>query len=88
MESLSAFSLGCSYVEFFMLQDLVTEDCSAVRFFMPFDDFNTPSVPRDGDTYKEYRRLSIEFIEVRNCRIGRHAALRGDVAHRGRINPR
>lgn len=57
-----------------MLQDLVTDDCSAVRFFMPFDDFNTPSVPRDGDTYKEYRRLSIEFIEARNLRIGRHAA--------------
>jgi Family of unknown function (DUF6994) len=41
---------------------------------MPFDDFNTPSVPRDGDTYKEYRRLSIEFIEARNRRIGQHAA--------------
>ena len=63
------------YVEFFMLQDLVTDDCSAVRFFMPFDDFKTPSVPKDGDTYKEYRRLSIEFIEARNRRIGRHAAL-------------
>jgi hypothetical protein len=62
------------YVDFFLLQDLVTDDCSAVRFFMPFDNFNTPSVPRDGDTYKEYRRLSIEFIEARNHRIGRHAA--------------
>ena len=61
------------YVEFFMLQDLVT-DRSTVRFFMPFDDFNTPSVPRDGDAYKEYRRLSIEFIEARNRRIGRYCA--------------
>jgi hypothetical protein len=69
------------YVEFFALHDLVTEDCSGVRFFMPFDDFNTPSVPRDSDTYKEYRRLSIEFIETRNRRIGRHAALRDDVSH-------
>jgi hypothetical protein len=40
------------YVAFFMLQDLVTEDCSAVKYFMPFDDFNTASVPRDGGTYK------------------------------------
>jgi len=55
---------------------------------MPFDDFNTPSVPRDGDTYKEYRRLSIEFIKARNRRIGRYAALLGDVAHKERINPR
>jgi hypothetical protein len=61
------------YVEFFMLQDLVTDDRSAVRFFMSFDDFKTPSVPNDGDTYKEYRRLSIEFIEARNRRIGRYA---------------
>ena len=71
------------YVEFFLLQDLVTEDCSAVKVFMPFDDFNTSSLPRDSDTYKEYRRLSIEFIEARNGWIGRHAALRDDVAHKG-----
>jgi hypothetical protein len=58
------------YVEFFMLQDLVTADGSSVRFFMPFDDFNSPSVPWDGDSYKEYRRLTIEFIEARNRRIG------------------
>jgi hypothetical protein len=62
------------YVNFFVLQDLVTDDCSAVRFFMPFDDFNTPAVPQDGDTYKEYRRLSIEFIGARNNRVRRHAA--------------
>jgi len=65
------------YVEFFMLQDLVAHDCSAVRFFMSFDDFNPPSKPTDGDTYKEYRRLSIEFIKARNCRIERYAALGG-----------
>ena len=67
------------YVEFFMLQDLVTDDCSEVRFFMSFDDFNAPSVPRDGDTYKEYRRLSIEFIKARNCRIDRYAAICGEI---------
>jgi hypothetical protein len=61
------------YVEFFMLQDLVSGDCSAVRFFMSFDDFNTPSVPSDGETYKAYRRLSIEFIKARNYRIDRYA---------------
>lgn len=60
------------YVEFFMLQDLVTDDCCAVRFFMPFDDFNTSSVPRDGDAYKEYRHLSIELIKARNRRISQH----------------
>ena len=59
------------YVDFFLLQDLVVDDYSATRFFMPFDDFTTPSVPKDVDTYREYRRLSIEFVEARNRRIDR-----------------
>ena len=63
---------GC--VDFFLLQDLVTDDYSAVRFFMPFDDFKTPAVPKDLDTYQEYRRRSIEFIDARNRRIERFAA--------------
>jgi len=62
------------YVEFFLLQDAVSDDCSTVKFFMPFDDFKSPSVPRDGVTYQEYRRLSIEFIKARNRRIDQHAA--------------
>jgi len=57
------------YVDFFLLQDLVDGDSSAVRFFMPFDDFVSPSVPTNFDSYKEYRRLSIEFIEARNRKI-------------------
>jgi hypothetical protein len=56
------------YVNFFLLDDLVTEDLS-VKFFMAFDDFRPPSVPRDVRTYEEYRRRSIKFIEARNHRI-------------------
>jgi hypothetical protein len=56
------------YVNFFMLEDLVTNDCS-VKFFLPFDDFRPPSAPKDVVTYEEYRRHSIEFIEARNQRI-------------------
>ena len=59
------------YVDFFVLQDLVVDDYSAVRFFMPFDDFTTPSVPKDVDAYRGYRRLSIDFVEARNRRIDR-----------------
>ncbi len=57
------------YADFFLLQDLVGDDDATVEFFMPFDDFRTPSVPRDITTYQEYRRRSIEFIEARNRRI-------------------
>jgi hypothetical protein len=64
------------YVDFFLLQDLVTDDRAAVRFFMPFDDFRTPSVPEDDATYREYRRRSIEFIQARNRRIDGHVASR------------
>lgn len=63
------------YVDFFLLQDLVIEGYSAVNFFMPFDDFNAPSVPKDGNTYKAYRHRSIEFVQARNRRINRYAAL-------------
>jgi hypothetical protein len=62
------------YVDFFLLHDLVTEDYSAVKFFMPFDDFSTPALPMDRDAYEHYRRLSIEFVEARNRRIDRFCA--------------
>jgi hypothetical protein len=45
-----------------MLQDLVVDDYSAVKFFMPFDDFTTSPIPEDVDTYREYRRRTIEFF--------------------------
>jgi len=46
----------------------------AINQFPPFDDFKTPAVPRDLDTYREYRRRTIGFVEARNRRIERHAA--------------
>jgi hypothetical protein len=57
------------YVAFFLLQDLVTEDCSAVRFFLPFEDFNTSPLPGSMDTYLAHRQLAVDFIEARNRRI-------------------
>jgi hypothetical protein len=57
------------YVDFFLLQDLVSDDYSAVEFFMPFEDFRGSSVPTDVEAYREYRRRSIAFIEARNRRI-------------------
>lgn len=62
------------YVNHFLLQDLVTDDCVGIRFFMPFDDFKKPHVPRDVDTYREYRRRSIEFVQARNRRIDAYCA--------------
>jgi hypothetical protein len=59
------------YVDFFLLQDLVTDDCNGVRFFTPFDDFESPlPVPTTKDAYLEYRTLAIDFLKARNRRIG------------------
>jgi len=57
------------YVEFFLLQDLVTGDCSVMRFFSPFEDFNTSPLPGSMDAYLAYRQLAVDFIEARNRRI-------------------
>lgn len=43
----------------------------------PFDGFHPPPIPTDIETYREYRRRSIAFIESRNCRINQ---LQGRVA--------
>ena len=61
------------YVDFFLLHDLVTTDVDQVNFFTEFDDFTSPAVPRDFDTYVDYRRRTIAFVEARNRRINRWA---------------
>lgn len=66
-----AFEDFRGYVNFWLLQDMVTEDYSAVRFLAPFEDFRPPAIPQDLDTYREYRRRSIELVEARNRRIDR-----------------
>jgi len=57
------------YVEFFLLQDLVTADCAAVNFFMPFRNFTSSPVPESMAAYLDYRAHAMGFIEARNRRI-------------------
>lgn len=58
------------FIEFFLLQDIVTEDYSAVQFFSPFDDFITsPPLPATKEAYVEYKQLATNFIKARNRRI-------------------
>lgn len=65
----AAFEDFRNYVDFWLLQDMVTDDYGAVQFFMPFENFSTRAIPQDLDTYLEYRRRSIEFVRARNTRI-------------------
>lgn len=57
------------YVDFFHLQDLVNEDYSEVEFFMPFENFKTPAVPKTFDSYCSYKDLAMNFVNKRNQRI-------------------
>ena len=57
------------YVDFFLLQDLVTADYSAVKFFMPFEGFVSWPFPKSTEEYRAYKGLAVEFIGARNQRI-------------------
>lgn len=57
------------YVDFFLLQDLLSKDYSAIEFFMPFENFKTPAVPKTFETYCSYKDLAMEFVNRRNQRI-------------------
>ncbi len=57
------------YVEFFLLQDLVAEDFSEIKFFRNFEDFKTPAVPKTLEEYLSYKDLTIKFVNNRNQRI-------------------
>jgi hypothetical protein len=57
------------YVDFFLLQDLVSDDYSVVNFFSPFVDFEMSPRPEDLDAYKAFRESTTEFVDNRNRRI-------------------
>jgi hypothetical protein len=73
-EFLTLFGGFRGYLEFFLLQDLVTPDHGDVRFFLPFDDFISPPIPGGVPAYEQFRDASIQFVTARNERISAWAA--------------
>ena len=57
------------YVEFFLLQDLVSEDYSAVRFWDGWKDFSDNPVPVTVDEYLKFLQNELCFVKARNQRI-------------------
>ena len=57
------------YVDFFLLQDLVTENYSQVMFYLPFDDFKSAPNFGEVDDYLLYKKRVIDFINARSNRI-------------------
>jgi len=58
------------YVDFFLLNDLVSKDYKEVQMFDEVEGvFKTSPVPRSKQSYLEYREGSMEFTKRRNLRI-------------------
>jgi hypothetical protein len=56
------------YIRFFLLDDLIDENLQ-IRFYLPFDNFNTPPVFSCIDEYLYYKKGVMNFINSRNKRI-------------------
>lgn len=57
------------YVEFFLLQDLVTDDLKNVKFFIPGGLSLGKGLPGTRDEYVEFMQNAQSFLEKRNQRI-------------------
>ena len=57
------------YVEFFLLQDLVLEDFSGVKFWNEWKDFDDNPIPGNVEEYLKFIQNEVEFVKNRNNRI-------------------
>lgn len=57
------------FVDFFHFQDLVTDDYSEVRFYLPLENFERSATPATKEEYVTYSENMLAFIEARNLRI-------------------
>ena len=66
------FNLFCDfkgYVDFFLLQDLVSSNYSSIRYHLPHKDFTDPPLPQSVDEYLKYRENTISFVKARGQRM-------------------
>jgi len=57
------------YVDFFHLQDLVVNDYSKIKFWLPFESFESKPLPTSTDEYINYSKNVTNFVLARNQRI-------------------
>ena len=60
------------YCEFFLLQDLTLDNYTKIKYFLPFNDFETGQYPKNVENYNVYKFSSIEFNKNRNKRIAEY----------------
>jgi len=56
------------YIDFFHLQDFVASK-EQIEFSLPFDNFNSPSLPQTIEAYSVYKEHVLDLISKRNNRI-------------------
>ena len=61
------------YVEYFLLQDCVSEDCQSVKIWDGNGDFMDAAMPSTCDNYLSFLSKEYEFLEKRNRRIDEYA---------------
>ena len=57
------------YVDYFFLNDLVTEDYKEVKFIIGNGDFEKNPMPKTVEDYIKYINGQLEFVKLRNERI-------------------
>jgi hypothetical protein len=57
------------YIDFFLLQDLVTENYAQIKFYLPFNNFMSVPNFHCVNDYYIYQERVIDFINKRNSRI-------------------
>ena len=57
------------YVDFFLLQDLVTNNYSSIKYLIPFSSFENSPLPSDIDGYRLYKKNLTNFVLARGQRI-------------------
>ena len=69
-EFFDLFSNFKGYVQFFLLDELVNESYTEVKFFTSFSQvFSNSPLPNDKTEYLNYAENSLRFVRARNERI-------------------
>ena len=63
------FRIFQGYIDFFLLQDAVASDYCSVKIAPTFDNFQSAGVPKSAAEYKEYMKMTSQFMQARNERI-------------------
>ena len=69
VDYLNLFQNFRGFMEFSLLQDMVNDDFSTVKFFAPFNEFKTSPIPSTAEAYSANKELAVRFIKARNRRI-------------------